>query len=107
MVNDDLCPGAPRHDDAFVLAGIADVARRHLEWTAPISRELRLVEAFQLDSLRHLTLVIELENRFRIRLDDQEESAIVTVGDLVDMIRRKLQAEGAGAGDGASQGRDR
>jgi acyl carrier protein len=99
MVSDRTRPG-PGHqdtghghrDDAFVLAGIADVARQHLQWTAPASRDLPLVEAFELDSLRQLTLLIELENRFRIRLDDRGETSILTVGDLVDVIRRKLRA---------------
>jgi acyl carrier protein len=31
-----------------------------------------------------------VENRFRVRLDEEDEAAIETVGDLVDVVRRKL-----------------
>ena len=72
-----------------VLDGIAAVARQHLQWHGRVSRDLPLVEAFDLDSLRQLTLVVELEDRFRVRLDDEDPAALKTVGDLVDAIRRK------------------
>ena len=97
--------GREAADPDAVLAGIADVARQHLQWTEPIARDLPLVEALQLDSLRQLTLVVELETRFRIRLDDQNETTILTVGDLADVIRRKLEAKGPA--EGGSPGRAR
>ncbi len=75
--------------DAAVLAGIIEVARRHLDWHGEVSRDMPLVETFNLDSLRQLTLIVEIEDRFRIRLDDRDEESIATVGDLVDAIRRK------------------
>ncbi len=76
-------------NDAEVLAGIADVAREHLHWNGPLTPEMRLVETFDLDSLRQLTLVIELENRFRVKLDDEDDESLETVGDLIALIRRK------------------
>ncbi len=77
-------------DDAQILNAIAEIARNHLDWRGVVSRELPLLETFDLDSLRQLTLVVEIEDRFRIRLDDRDEESITTVGDLVDTIRRKL-----------------
>jgi acyl carrier protein len=50
---------------------------------------MRLVGELRLDSLKLLTLAIEVENRFRIRLDDQDESQIETVADLVAAIRKR------------------
>ncbi len=76
--------------EAEILDGVLDVARTHLNWTGPVSRDMPLVETFNLDSLRQLTLVIEVENRFRVRLDDQDEASLGTVGDLLDVIRRKV-----------------
>jgi acyl carrier protein len=81
--------------EADVLGSIAEVARAHLNWTGPLSRDMPLVETFELDSLRQLTLVIEIENRFRIRLDDQDEASLCTVGDLLDVIRRKVAGAAA------------
>jgi acyl carrier protein len=49
---------------------------------------MRLVEDLGLDSLKLLTLTVEIENRFRIRLDEETEARIQSVGDLVSAIRR-------------------
>ena len=76
--------------DAEILAGVAAVAREHLDWTSDLRPEMRLVEELQLDSLKLLTLAIEVENRFRICLDEADETGIVTVGDLVAAIRRQV-----------------
>jgi acyl carrier protein len=79
-------------DAGSVLAAVAEIARTHLAWSGPLSPEMPLVETFGLDSVRQLTLVIEIEDRFRIRLDDQDEASLVTVGDLLDVIGRKVAA---------------
>ena len=75
-------------NDAEILAAIVETARSHLDREGPVSPEMRLVEDLQLDSLQLLTLAVALEDRFRIRLDD-EEANLVTVADLVAAIRRK------------------
>lgn len=80
-----------RSDDE-VLAGIAAVAREHLDWKGPLTAGMRLVEDLRLDSIRLLTLAVEVENRFRVRLDEQDEEGIETVGDLAATVRRKLAA---------------
>jgi acyl carrier protein len=86
---------APLPDDLGILSVIADIAAKHLDWHGAVSRDMPLLETFELDSLRQLTLVVEIEDRFRIRLDDRDEESIVTVGDLVDTIRRKRAAAAA------------
>ena len=48
-----------------ILAGIAEVARVHLGWKGPIDPGLRLVEDLDLDSVKMLTLALEVENHFR------------------------------------------
>ena len=75
--------------DGDLLEAIAAVAREHLKWNGPIAPEMSLVEALALDSLRQLTLVVEIENRFRIRLDGTDEASLQTVGDLIALIARK------------------
>lgn len=74
--------------DFDVLTGIAEVARRHLGWEGRLAPELRLVEDLELDSLKMLTLALEVENHFRVRLDP--EAGIETVGELVAAIRERL-----------------
>ncbi len=71
-----------------ILDGIAEVARIHLGWEEPLNSELRLVEDLELDSIKSLTLALEVENHFRVCLD--EEAGIFTVGDLVRVVEEHL-----------------
>jgi acyl carrier protein len=74
--------------EAEVLAGIAEVARKHVGWHGELRPEMRLVEDLELDSLKALTLALEVENRFKVLLD--QEGNLVTIGDLVAAIRRQF-----------------
>lgn len=76
-----------------VLQAIAEVGRAHLGWSQELTPELRLVEDLQLDSVRLLTLAIEVENRFQICLDEDDEFGIETVSDLVAAVQRGLGTE--------------
>jgi len=76
--------------ESTVLEGIATVARNHLDWKGPVERGMNLVEDLELDSLRLFTLAAEVENHFRVRLDEGDEMELQTVGDLVDLVSRKL-----------------
>ena len=74
-----------------ILAGVEAVAQEHLNRPGGLSREMDLIEDLELDSLLLLTLAVEVENRFRICLEEADEAAIRTVGDLVDTVHRKLR----------------
>lgn len=76
--------------DAEILTGIREVARTHLGVEREIAMETLLVEALALDSLRMLTLVAELENRFRVCFEDGDEVGLTTVTDLVGVLHRRL-----------------
>ena len=76
--------------EAQILAGIREVARDHLGWEGPVEAGMSLVEDLGLDSLKTLTLAVEVENLFRVRLDPERDREIVTVGDLVEAVRREL-----------------
>lgn len=76
--------------DAEILEGVRRVARRHLEWQGELRPEMRLVEDLELDSIKALTLAVEVENSFRVRLDPEVEATVATVGDLVAAIRGRL-----------------
>ena len=73
-----------------ILDGIEAVAREHLDWTDPLEPSMRLVEDLRLDSIRLLTLAVEVENRFLVCLDERDDREIVTVADLVAAVRGKL-----------------
>ena len=72
---------------AAVLTGIREIAREHLGWNEEVREEMKIVKTFRLDSLRLLTLVMEVENRFSICLAEGSEFEIETVGDLVNAIQ--------------------
>ena len=74
-----------------ILAGIEAVARDHLGREGRLQTEMDLIDDLELDSLLLLTLAVEVENRFRICLDQEDEAGIRTVGDLVEVVRRKLE----------------
>lgn len=76
--------------DAEIRDGIAHVARAHLGYDGAVDDDTPLIEALRLDSVRLLTLVAEVENHFRVMLEDGDEAGIERVGDLVAVIRRRL-----------------
>lgn len=75
-----------------ILAGVAAVARQHVGFDGELDERQRLLEDLGLDSLRLLVLAAEVENRFRVALTPEDDATVRTVGDLVDLVERKLTA---------------
>lgn len=73
-----------------ILEGVRDVIRDHLQMQSPVGNETHLFRDLELDSLKQLTLVVELENYFRVRLDAGDEEGLETIGDVVRLIDRRL-----------------
>ena len=78
--------------DAEILSRLAEIARQKLDYDGELTVESRLVEDLELDSIRMLTLAMEVEDHFRICLDEDDEAGIVTVADLVAVVRRKKKS---------------
>lgn len=86
--------------DGEILDRVGELARRELDYEGEVSPAMRLVEDLELDSIRLLTLATAVEDQFRIALDEDDETSIETVADLVGLIERKLSGDaGAGAAD--------
>ncbi|MBI1829974.1 MAG: acyl carrier protein [Planctomycetes bacterium] len=49
-----------------------------------------------LDSVDVVSIVSQIERRFRLRLTQQELEKVVTVGDVLDLLQKKI-AESAGS----------
>jgi len=75
--------------ESEILEQIGTLAQRELRWEGSLRPEHRLVEDLGLDSLRLMTLAVAVENHFEVCLDPQDEAELVTVGDLVRIVRRK------------------
>ena len=80
-----------------LLREIAALARQSFGWQGRVAPEMRLIEDLRLDSLKALELMVEIENRFCIRIDETAESELLTVGDLVRLIESQ---EKVGSGPG-------
>ena len=53
----------------------------------------RLLEDLALDSLGLTVLAVGLENRYRVRLDEQDAQGIVTVEDLARLVVSRMRAQ--------------
>lgn len=72
---------------------VLDEIRRVLREELGLSREARpeddLVADLQLDSVGLLTLVVGLEDRFRIALSEEDAAGVRTVSDLLALVSRR------------------
>jgi acyl carrier protein len=84
-----MSAGGAAWDDAAILCAIEGLVREHLDRDVTLHPDQRLAEILELDSIRLLTLVVEVENRFRICLDEHDDAGLDTVGDLLEAIRRR------------------
>lgn len=76
-----------------ILAQLDRIARDELDRddAEELNEDQRLVEDLRLDSIQLLTLATAVEDHFLIRLDEDEEQSIATVGDLIDLVERKTK----------------
>jgi acyl carrier protein len=86
-----VAPG-PQMTDEALLALIGEIAQTRLGYAGTLTPDTRLVEALALDSVRLLTLVVELENRLEVCLDEGDEQGVETVGELIELLRRRHAA---------------
>ena len=75
-----------------VLAEIRRVLRDELGLARDPRPEDDLVTDLQLDSVGLLTLIVGLEDRFRIALAEEDAAAVRTVGDLAALVAERRKA---------------
>ncbi len=69
-----------------VLAEISRIVARELEITGPIQSHHGLIQDLRLDSLGLTVLAVGLEDRFRVRLTEEDSAQINTVQDLARLV---------------------
>lgn len=79
-------------DRAAILNQLGAIAAATLGHSGALEEGMTLVEVLRLDSVRRLTLVVEVENHFELMLEPEDEAKLVTVGDLVRLIAEKSPA---------------
>ena len=55
-----------------------------------VADPINLRDQLGLDSLDLVGVVMQIENRFRIRLTHQELEQVITVGNLLDLVQAKI-----------------
>lgn len=56
-----------------------------------LSRSLTAGDVDEWDSLSHIRLIVAVERAFRVKFQSMEIADLKNVGDMVDLIRHKLQ----------------
>ncbi|MCI0572044.1 MAG: acyl carrier protein [Myxococcaceae bacterium] len=72
-----------------VLAEIRRIAAEELDFRGPIEPHHELMKDLQLDSLGLTVMAVELENRFRVRLSEEDSAQVKTVGELVKLVAER------------------
>jgi acyl carrier protein len=74
-----------------ILDRVREVLHREVGYHGPVRPEHDLAVDLGLDSVSLLTLLVELENAFRVVLEPRDGEAPPTrVGDVVELIEREL-----------------
>lgn len=80
--------------DALVTA-VSEIVRRSATANAATVPEIRpemsLLDDLNLDSLTLVDVILDLEDRFKIKVADTEIKEVFTVNDLTDLVLRKQQ----------------
>lgn len=72
-----------------VMQEIQRIGDAELQFALPIAPHLQLARDLGLDSLGAMILAVGLEDRYRVRLNEQDAVALVTVADLVELVQRR------------------
>lgn len=78
--------------EAEVVAEIRRILVEELEWKGPVEPSQELLRDLQLDSLGLTVLAVGLENRFRVKLSEEDGVGIHTVKDLAKLVVTRVSA---------------
>jgi acyl carrier protein len=81
--------------DTEILAALTAIARKDLEFQGELTPALTLKADLQLDSMAMIIVAVGLENRFRVKLAEEDAGDLVTVADLIALVVRRIQEQGA------------
>lgn len=74
-----------------VLDVVTGILKEECGVTRAIELETRLLDDLGLDSVGMLALAIGLENHYRVVLEEDPEQPPVTVGDLVQLVEKRMR----------------
>jgi acyl carrier protein len=71
-------------------AAVVDALRKHCGVEKQVRADSRLAEDLGLDSVGLLTLAVEVENFYRIKLGEDPEHPPRTVADITALVKQRL-----------------
>jgi acyl carrier protein len=74
---------------AEILAEIRRVLSVELEVPEPVELRHELARDLGVDSMGAVVLAVALEDRYRVKLSDEDAGTVATVEDLVDLVERR------------------
>ena len=80
--------------DQEVLDEIQRILTVTLEATETVTPADRLAHCEVMDSLGLITLAVGLENRFRVKLSEQDAPGLETFGDVIRLVNRRREEAG-------------
>lgn len=69
---------------------ITEIISRNIEWPDEIRPEDRLREDLEVDSLDVIMIINEIEDEFKVTVEQQEVRCLSTVQDIIDQLRQKM-----------------
>ena len=69
---------------------VRDIFVHHLMVEGPVTLSSRLIDDLSLDELEFNELLMTLEEEFDISIPEEAEASLVTVGNVVDLVRSLL-----------------
>ena len=73
---------------------ITTVLKSYAEGATDLEDKTELVADLGLDSLAVMEVVADIEDKFKLTIDDEDLQAVTTVGDVVHAIETRLRADG-------------
>lgn len=77
--------------EAEIRGVVCEVLSAETGREGPFEPETHLVDQLGLDSLGLLSITVELENRFELCLEPEEDEPLLRVGDVVGLLLRMQQ----------------
>ena len=75
-----------------VLAELRRIFATDLEREEPVELSHDLLRELHVDSLAAIVIAVGLENRFRVKLSEEDTVGVVTVDDLVKRVAARVKA---------------
>jgi acyl carrier protein len=75
-------------------AEITTVLKSYAEGATDLEDKAELVADLGLDSLAVMEVVADIEDKFKLTIDDEDLQAVTTVGDVIKAIETRLRDDG-------------